>query len=231
MTVCISLTEIMTNGSATGNAKRPEFRRHEALRRLGRAPHFICCEGQLKTFNGIVRLSSFSAAGLLTLPLSVTAGVICQMGPLTVSHWLSTLIQPRPMKKPVIKWEVWHNSCLMVEKQQPVRWLKAGPTEHKFYLPADAACKRSAWLWLVFYCWRIKRQKRLIICLHCFFARKPHVPHSSRRRARGCHQSSATDRQRGIDTADLWRALFFIYVRPCASLQLFTCKSAGWNNQ
>lgn len=158
----------MTNSSATGNTKRPEFWRHEALHRPGRAPHFICCEGQLKTFNGIVRLSSFSAAGLLTLPLSVTAGVICQMGPLTVSHWLSTLIQPRPMKKPVIKWEVWHNSCLMVEKQQPVRWLKAGPTEHKFYLPADAACKRSAWLSLVFYCRRIKRQKRLIICLRCF---------------------------------------------------------------
>lgn len=71
-----TLTEIMINSFVTGTLNIVASVSTTLTTQL-----FICCEGQLKTFNGTVRRLSSSAEGLLTLPLSVTAGVICQMGP------------------------------------------------------------------------------------------------------------------------------------------------------
>lgn len=65
-------------------------------------------------------------------------------GPLAVSHQTGSPVQAGPVKKPVIKWEVWHNSCLMVGKQQPGSWRVAGPSQHQFSFLGDAARERSA---------------------------------------------------------------------------------------
>lgn len=56
-----------------------------------------------------------------------------------VSHRPGSPDQPGPVKNPVIKWEVWHNSCLMEGKQRPASWRIAEPTEHQFGFLGDAA--------------------------------------------------------------------------------------------
>lgn len=47
----------------------------------------------------------------------------------------------------MIKWEVWHNSCLMVGKQRVGK--QPGPWNMNSMFPTDGTCKRSAWLWII----------------------------------------------------------------------------------